>query len=225
MDKYLIIGLGVFGKELAVSLVEKGAEVIAVDKNIDLIEEIQDMVTYSAKLDARDEQALSSIGAADIDVAIVCIGEHFESNLLAAVNLKKLGVKKVAARAANPVHEKILKAVGVDMIISPDIEAAERLSYRLFHKGLLDITFMGGDTVAAKIVVPQSFIGKTPVEIELRVKYGVNLIAIHSPQPDKEGKKLPPLINNNPPADTVFKKDDILVLIGRNRDLLNLTKP
>jgi len=224
MNKYLIVGLGIFGRELAISLIEKGAEVIVADERMELVEEIQDMVTYAIRLDARDERALSSIGVEDIDVAVVCIGEDFEANLLAAVNLKNLGVKKVVARASNPTHQKILKAVNIDLIISPEFEAAERLSYRLFHTGLLDITFMGGDTVAAKIKIPELFVGKTPAQLELRAKYGVNLIAIHSPQPDKDGKKLPLLINNNPQADTVFNKDDILVLIGNNRDLQKLSK-
>lgn len=224
MNKYLIIGLGVFGRELAVNLIEKGVEVIVVDKRMDIIEEIQDKVTYAIKLDATEERALESIGVEDIDVAVVCIGENFESNLLAAVNLKQLGAKKVVARASNEVHQKILKAVGVDEVISPDIEAAERLSYRLVHHGLLDITFIGGDTVAAKVEAPDIFVGKTPSELQLRARYGVNLIAIHTPQPEKGGKHLPMLINNNPDASTVFAKGDVMVLIGKNRDLQKLTK-
>lgn len=224
MNKFLIIGLGIFGRELAVSLIEKGAEVIAVDQRMELVEEIQDQVTYAIRLDAMDEKALGSIGVEDIDVGVVCIGENFESNLLAAVHLKKLGVKTVIARSSNPTQEKILKAVGVDLVITPEMEAAERLSYRLMHQGLLDITYIGGETVAAKIKVPEIFIGKTPAELELRSKYGVNLIAIHSPQKSKEGGELPPIINNNPDAKTVFKEDDVLVLIGRNRDLQKLSK-
>jgi len=198
MNKYLVVGLGIFGRELAYSLIEKGAEVIAVDERMDVVEDIQDMVTYAMRLDAKDERALASLGVQDIDMGIVCIGENFEANLLAAVNLKQLGVKKVAARASNPTQVKILKSVGIDLIVSPEIEAAERFSYRLMHSGLMDITFLGGGSVAAKITSPKVFIGKTPAELELRTKYDVNLIAIHSPQPEKEGKKQPLLINNNP---------------------------
>ncbi len=224
MNKYLIVGLGIFGRELAISLIEKGAEVIAVDQHMELVEEIEDMVTYALKLDAVDEKALSSIGVEDIDVGIICIGEDFESNLLAAVNLKQLGVKKVVARASNPTQGKILQAVGVDLIISPEVEAAERLSYRLIHSGLLDVTFMGGDTIAAKITIPEIFIGKTPAQLQLRAKYGVNLIAIHSPQPEKDGKKRPPKIVNNPSADTIFKEGDILVLIGTRSEIQKIAK-
>jgi trk system potassium uptake protein TrkA len=224
MRKYLIVGLGVFGRELALNLIEKGVEVVVIDRKMELIEEIQDKVTYAIKLDATDEHALSSIGAEEIDVAVVCIGENFESNLLAAVSLKKLGVKKVVARSTNEVHQRILKAVGVDLIISPDIEAAERLSYRLIHQGLLDITFIGGDTVAAKITAPPDFIGKTPLELQLRARFGVNLIAIHTPQPEKEGRQLPLLVNNNPDANSIIREGDILVVIGRNRELQKLTR-
>lgn len=224
MNKYLIIGLGIFGRELAMSLIEKGAEVIAVDERMELVEEIEDKVTYAIKLDAMDEKALSSIGVDEIDVGVVCIGEDFEANLLAAVNLKQLGVRRVIARASNPTHQKILQAVGVDMIIAPEIEAAERLSYRLMHSGLMDVSFIGGGTVAAKIKVPQIFVGKTPAQLELRTKYGVNLIAIHSPQPEKDGKKRLPIINNNPEPNTVFKENDILVLIGKTSDIQKLAK-
>ena len=224
MNKFLIIGLGIFGRELAVSLIEKGAEVIAVDQKMELVEEIQDQVTYAVRLDAMDERALSSIGLEEIDVGVVCIGEDFESNLLAAVHLKNFGVKTVIARASNPTQEKILKAVGVDLVITPEMEAAERLSYRLMHQGLLDVTFIGGGTVAAKIQVPEVFVGKTPAELQLRSKYGVNLISIHSPQVSKDGRQLPPIVNNNPDANTVFKQGDVMVLIGSNRDLQKISK-
>ncbi len=224
MDKYLIVGLGVFGRELALDLIEKGAEVIAVDKNMELVEDIQEMVTYAIKLDATDEKALGSIGVDDIDVAVVCIGEHFESNLLAAVNLKQHGAQKVIARAANVVHKKILQAVGVDMVIAPDIEAAERLSYRLFHKGLLDITFMGGEMVSVKMKTPKSFVGKTLAEIALRREYGVNLIAVHSPEKPEDEKDQSMEVNDNPHGDTEIKEGDVLVIVGKKKDLVRLTK-
>jgi trk system potassium uptake protein TrkA len=224
MNKFLIIGLGIFGRELAVSLIEKGAEVVAVDQKMELVEDIQDQVTYAIRLDAMDERALSSIGLEEIDVGVVCIGEDFESNLLAAVHLKNFGVKTVIARASNPTQEKILKAVGVDLVITPEMEAAERLSYRLMHQGLLDVTFIGGGVVAAKIQVPEVFVGKTPAELQLRTKYGVNLIAIHRPQKDKSGRELPPIVNNNPDANAVFEEGDIMVLIGNNRDLQKISK-
>ncbi len=223
MNKYLIIGLGIFGRELAFGLIEKGAEVIAVDERMEVVEDIQDMVTYAVRLDAKDERALASLGAQDIDMGIVCIGENFEANLLAAVNLKQIGVKKVAARAGNPTQVKILESVGIDLIVSPEIEAAERFSYRLMHSGLLDITFLGGGVVMAKISSPKIFAGKTPAELELRAKYDVNLISIHSPQPEKDGKKQPMLINNHPKADTVLQEGDVLVLIGSSKDIQKIS--
>lgn len=223
MNTYLIVGLGIFGRELALDLIEKGAEVIAVDDQMERVEEIQDMVTYAIRLDAIDERALSGLGVQDVDMAVVCIGENFEANLLAAVNLLQLGVKKVASRAANATQEKILRAVGVHLVISPEIEAAERLSYRLVHSGLLDISFLGGNSVAAKIRVPKLFIGKTPAELELRRKYDVNLTAIHHIQPEMDGKQAPPVIDSNPAADVVFQENDILVLIGQSKNIQKLS--
>ncbi len=222
MDKYLIVGLGVFGKELARNLIEMGKEVIAVDRRIELIEEIQDEVTLALKLDSTDERALHSIGADEIDVAIVCIGEHFESNLLTAVNLKQLGAKKVIARASDSVQERILKAVNVDMVISPEVEAADKLSYQLVYKGLVDVSYIGGDTVMAKVVTPKEFEDKSLLDIQLRSKYNLNLVSVHTPRQDEKGKRMPPLINNSPGADTVLKKGDILVVVGSNKSLKKL---
>jgi trk system potassium uptake protein TrkA len=223
MDKYLIVGLGVFGKELARNLIEMGKEVIAIDRRLDLIEEIQDEVTLALKLDSTDERALQSIGADEIDVAIVCIGEHFESNLLTAVNLKHLGTKKVIARASDSIQERILKAVNVDMVISPEVEAADKLSYQLVYKGMIDVSYIGGDTIMAKVVTPASFENKNLQEIQLRAKFSLNLVSVHTPRTDDNGRKLPPLINNSPGADTVLKKGDILVIVGSNKNLKKLS--
>lgn len=222
--KYLVIGLGVFGRELAQSLIEKGAEVVAVDTRMEIVEEIQDQVTYAVKLNAVDERALSGIGVSEFDVGIVCIGENFEANLLAAVNLKKAGVKQVIARASNPTHQRILEAIGVDLVISPEVEAAERLSYRLMHKGLVDITFIGQGSVAAKIMTPRPFVGKSLAQLSLRRKYGINLIAIHSPQSSPDEQLQTMKINNSPEAETVLNEGDIMVFIGDNKALRKLTE-
>lgn len=226
-DKFVIIGLGVFGNALAENLVQKGSEVIAVDKNMELVEEIRDLVTYAVCMDSTDDKALDSLGLKDVDVGIVGIGEDFEANLLTSVLLKQKGVKKVISRASEPLHIKILKAVGIDQIVTPGIEAAEKLAYNLVHKSLLDISYISETTAAAKISVPSSFAGKTLGKLNLRARFGVNVVAIHR-MIEIDGKDGPELvekvISNIPGADTVIELNDILVVIGSEQDLDRVMK-
>jgi trk system potassium uptake protein TrkA len=222
MDKFLIVGLGVFGRALAENLIKRGTEVIAVDKNMELIEELSDQVTYTVCLDSTDEKALDSLDLKDIDVAIVCIGEDFEATLMTSVLLKQKGVRKVISRASEPLHIKILKAVGMDQIVTPGVEAAEKLSYSLIHKSLLDINYISETTAAVKINVPQGFVGKTLGKLNLRARFGVNVVAIHR-MVEVNGKngieKVEKVMSNIPGADTVLQSDDILVVIGETGNL------
>ena len=222
MDKFLIIGLGVFGRALAENLIQKGVEVITIDKNMELIEEISDQVTYAACLDSTDEKALDSLDLKDVDVAVVCIGENFEATLMTSVLLKQKGVKRVISRASEPLHIKILKAVGMDQIVTPGVEAAEKLSYSLIHKSLLDINYISETTAAAKINIPASFAGKTLGKLNLRARFGVNVVAIHrwAELEGKSGKeRVERVASNTPGADTVLEAGDILVVIGETENL------
>jgi trk system potassium uptake protein TrkA len=224
MEKYIIIGLGVFGRALAENLIQKGTEVIAIDKNMELIEEVRDIVTFAVCMDSTDEKALDSLGLKNVNVGIVCIGEDFEANLLTSVLLKQKGVKKVISRASDPLHIKILKAVGIDQIITPGVEAAEKLAYSLIHKSLLDISYISETTAAAKISVPQEFTGKTLGKLNLRARFGINVVAIHR-MVEIEGSngegfvKQEKVISNTPGAETVIGPHDILVVIGETKDL------
>jgi trk system potassium uptake protein len=222
MEKYIIIGLGVFGRSLAENLIEKGAEVIVVDKNMELIEEIRDLVTYAVSFDSTDEKALDTLGLKDVSVGIVCIGEDFEANLLTSVLLKQKGVKKVISRASDPLHIKIMKAVGIDQIVTPGVEAAEKLAYGLIHKSLLDVSYISETTAAAKISVPPNFAGKTLGKLNLRARFGINVVAIHrliEVETSDGVVKQEKVISNIPGADTVLEPTDILVVIGETADL------
>jgi len=116
----LIVGLGVFGKAVATELFKAGVDVIAIDKDIELVDDLKDQVTLAVSLDATDEKALSTLDMNSIDVAMVTIGENFEANLLSAVTLKEIGVPKVIARASKPLQKKIMMKSGIDLIITPE---------------------------------------------------------------------------------------------------------
>jgi len=222
MDRYIVIGLGVFGRNLALKLIERGAEVVAVDSKMELIEQISDKVTYAACLDATDEKSLQGLNLGEFEAAAVCIGEDFEANLLTCVLLKQNGVPRVVTRASNPTHVKILKAVGIDQIITPEVEAAERLANSLIHARLLDLTVIGDTTAIAKVAAPPAFVGKTIESLKLRTKYGVNVIAIHK-MTSKDGKDTREETKNaNPSAETIIEASDILVVIGDSANLRKL---
>lgn len=226
MDKFVIFGLGTFGKSLALELIEKGAEVVAIDSNMDLVEEIQESVTYSACLDSTDRKAIEELGPDKFDVAVVCIGENFEANLLTAVLIKQLGVKRVIARASDDLQANILLTVGIDQIVSPEEEAAKKLTDKLILKTLLDITYLADNMAIAKIEAPKSYDGKTIGELDLRAKKGVNVLAIH--RAEKKSKKFDeaeekPEIVNNPGAGTVIHKKDTLIVIGETNHIEELS--
>jgi len=218
MKTYLVVGLGFFGRELAIDLTENGGEVIAVDKDMELVEEIQDKVAYAMRMDATDLKSLRTLDIRHIDVGTVCIGENFEANLLTAMHLKELGIKKVYGRASSHTHVKILEAVGVD-ILSPELDAAKQWAFRLRHWDMLDVAFLDEDVTAAKILAPEKFNGKSLRELDLRNQYGVNLLAIHRFL--ESGEK----VIRNPGGDAVVKSGDLLGVIGSQEDLQKLCPP
>jgi len=132
MKRFAVIGLGRFGKKLAIALAMSGAEVIAIDKNRDEIELIRDQVSLAVRLDSTDEEALKAQGVDKIDVAIIGIGqEGFEAAILTVVNLRQMGVKKILARAESPVSGEVFSKVGATDVIYPEIESAQRWAYKL----------------------------------------------------------------------------------------------
>ncbi|RMG32356.1 MAG: TrkA family potassium uptake protein [Methanobacteriota archaeon] len=204
------------------ALVDIGAEIIAVDQERQRIEEVQDMVSLAIQMDSTDESTLVSQGVHEVDVAVVCIGEDFLSNLLTAVTLKNLGVPKVVARATREIEEKILKTVGIDMVVIPEIEVGEKLAYSLIHQNLRDIVHLAGSTAMAEIDTPEDFIGKSLLELNLRAKHKVNLIMIKKPK--KIGTIQTFEINSSPGAETIIEPGDILVLVGDRKDITKIAK-
>ena len=223
MKKFAILGLGSFGESIAKALTEKGAEVIAIDKEMQRVEDIQDYVSIAVKLDSTDENALKSQGIQDVDVAIVCIGEDFESNLLTSVILKQIGVPMVVTRATKAVEEKILNAVGIDRVVLPEREVADKLSYTLMHPNFKEIIYLGGELSIAEFDAPKTFHGKTLEQIHLRDKYGLNLITIHRHRSEDERAKTGPLKDViMPTAQTTIQEGDTLIVVGKKDDLNKL---
>ncbi len=224
MKKFAILGLGTFGESVAKSLTEKGAEVIAVDKDMSRVEDIQDYVSVAVRLDSTDENALIAQGIHEVDVAVVCIGEDFESNLLTSVILKQLGVPKVITRATKTIEEKILKAVGIDRVVVPEQEVGEKLAYTLMHPHLKEIFYLAGPYTIAEIDAPKMFVGKSLEELQLRSRFGLNLITIRKKETVLSDTGTPTEKETviMPDAKTVIEENDVLILVGKKSDLNKL---
>jgi trk system potassium uptake protein TrkA len=210
---------------LATTLAGNGAEVIAMDRNPDLVEELRDDVTLAVRLDSTSEDALKAQGVGDVDVAIVGIGEDFESAALTVATLKSLGVPKIFARAETDVQAKILARIGADAIINPERESASRWAHRLTLPNLRQYVELGEGHSMIYMVAPRTFHGKTLREVHLRAKYGVNLVAIQRTILDRSKDPSSPAaleVVAVPTAETTILPDDVLVLVGSNEALAAL---
>jgi trk/ktr system potassium uptake protein len=222
MLRIAVIGLGRFGSQLAQQLAKSGAEVIAIDKDSKLVEQLANEVAVAVRLDSTDEQALREQGIDKVDVAVVGIGNNFEANVLTTVTLKSLGVKFICARAEEETHGKILRRVGADEVIFPEDESAQRWSFRLLAPQIGEKMELAPGFSLARYTAPDSFAGKSLIDLQLRKKYRVNLIGLRSQgeitDKEKKSKKLIQI----PQPDTVIQQGDILWLVGTDEDLANL---
>ena len=225
MKRFAVIGLGRLGQKLAIALAMSDAEVIAIDQNREVIEKIRDQVSLAVRLDGTDEDALKAQGVDKVDVAIVGIGQGnrgFESAILTVVNLKAMGVKQIYARAENPIAGEVLAKVGATEVVYPEVESAQRWAYKLIAPQISDkIDFAPGYSLA-RVKAPASFNGKNVIELQLRQKYNVNLVAIRRGKEARAKVKEGADIINVPMPDTVIYADDVLMVSGSDADLARL---
>ncbi len=226
MRRFAVIGLGRFGKKLAIALAMSGAEVIAIDRNREEIELITDQVSHAVRLDSTDEEALKAQGVDKVDVAIIGIGQGtgrgFESAILTVVNLRQMGVKQIYARAEDLIAGEVFSKVGATEVIYPEIESAERWAYKLIAPQVGEkIDFAPGYSLA-RIKAPPSFDGKTVMELQLRQKYNINLVLIKRDENSEQGKEEKGKIINVPMPSTIIYQNDVLMVAGSDADLANL---
>lgn len=224
MERYAIIGLGRFGSRLATLLVDAGAEVIAIDKRRDLVEALRDRVTLAVCLDSTDEDALLSQGIDKVDVAIVGIGTAFEASALTTVILKQIGVPRVIARATTSVRAQILSRIGADDIVNPEQESAERWRNRLMAPAIMERIELAEGFSLVQVAAPEKFAGKTLMDLNIRNKYNVNVVAIRrtAAENDEEGiKRTRQFVLSVPMADTTIESGDVLLIIGDNEAIRN----
>ena len=218
MERYAIIGLGRFGQRLAGQLTAAGAEIVAVDRNPDIVEQFRDDVTLALRMDATDSRALVAQGINKVDVAVVAMGTEFEAAAMTTAVLKSLDVKRIIARATSAVRGHILRSVGAHEVIYPEDESAIHLARRLVHPHLLDPLQLAPGYSLIQLQAPSSFIGKTLRELDLRNKYNVNVAAIRRESPGTDRRDFCVV----PMPDEVIKEDDTLIVLGGDSDLQRL---
>lgn len=204
---------------LARLLAESGAEVIAIDRHRECVEEIRDHVTMAVCMDSTDEQALRAQGIDKVDVAIVGVGSAFESSALTTVLLKQIGVPRVLVRAATRVRGHILSRIGADDIVNPENESAERWRNRLMAPSIIEQIELSDDSTLVQAPAPESFVGKTLEDLDVRRKHKVTVVAIRrtTKQTSEDGaQRTQHVVLTVPMAETVIESGDVLLLIGEN---------
>lgn len=219
MKEFAVIGLGRFGTRLARLLAEGGSDVIAIDKRRDLVEAVRDDVARAVCLDATDEDALRSQAIDKVDVAVVGVGNEFESAVLTTVLLKQLGVPRVISRATSYTRARILSRVGADDIVNPEREAADRWLNRLVAPNLKDRIELAEGVGLVQASAPEKFLDKTLEELQIRRNYHVQIVAIRRTVEDTDTdgvKRSREMVISVPMADTKIRKNDVLMILGND---------
>lgn len=213
MSQFVVIGLGNFGFNLAVALAEEGNQVLAIDIDEKKIEEIKERVTHAVIADATDKRILSEYVSPDVDAVIVGVNGSMRSSILVVLYLKDMGIKRIIVKAMNDDHAKILHALGATEIVYPEKDVALRWAGLLSTPNLIEHIPLTPEYSIVEINPPDSFVGKTLADLELRKKYGITVIAVK----DSAQK-----IHLAPEAGSEIKSNDRLVIIGKKSDIEKL---
>jgi len=215
--KFAVIGLGSFGSNIAKTLYEKGNEVLAVDENKEKVDEVKNFVSHAVHMDAADKENLQALGIKDMDVVIVSSGPEMEASILTVLYLSEMGTKRIVAKALTEDHAKILESVGATETIYPEKDMATKTALKLNYPNVLEYLPLISGFGIQEIVPPEKFIGKNLRELDLRNKYGIQVIAIKELIPEKT--------TFVPKADFILKDSDILVIMGKHKQLEKINAP
>ncbi len=211
MKRVIVIGLGIFGQNLVKSLYEHGIEVIAIDKNKDVVQQMKECCSKAILADGTNKEVMESIGIQEDDVVIISFGDDLAASTLITLHLKEMKVKHIIVKAPNEDHRRVLERVGATEVIIPEREMADRVARGLVSPNVLDYIPLSEDYTISEIAPPPSFFGKTIGELHLRSKYRIEVIAIKEILPDR--------VTMVPRADFVIKDSDILVVIAKEEDV------
>lgn len=210
--QYVVIGLGGFGMSVAKTLFESGNDVLAIDKDSDVVQEAAEFVTHVVQMDATDEKALKTLGISNFDVAVIATGGNIQSSIMATLLVKESGVKYIVAKGNNELHSKVLYKIGADRVILPEKDMGIRVAHNIVSSSILDYIELSPDYSIMQLEALEKWCGKTLKELDIRNKYGINIIAI----------KTDDNINVSPLPDCIINAKDILIAIGHDKNLEKL---
>lgn len=210
--QFFVAGLGRFGESVAVTLDRMGYDVMAMDKDEDVVQDLSDQLGYVVCADASDEKNLNAIGAGNADVAVVAIGD-LSASLLTTLLLKDTGVKRIVVKALDELHGKMLQKIGADKIVYSEKEMGIRVAHNLTSPGIVDYIEMNNNITVVTIHIPEEWVGKTLIDLDVRRKYHITVVAIR--------RQTENFINPRP--DMVMQAGDMLVILGDTSSIKEIT--
>jgi trk system potassium uptake protein len=214
MKRYIIIGLGNFGFYLAKNLYEEGHDVLAIDQNRDRVARVQDLVGEVMIIDAAHKDSLKGLGIREAEAVVVSMGDDISNSVLTTMYLKELGAKKVVVKCVDEDHGKILEKLGADEVIFPEKDMAQKVAKGLSKGNILDFIPLSEDYSIVEAAPPKDFLGKSLKDLKLKTIYDVYIIAVN--------QLIPAVFILAPPGEFVIKDSDILVLLGREKDIAKI---
>ncbi|MEC5426028.1 TrkA family potassium uptake protein [Virgibacillus sp. C22-A2] len=212
--EFAVIGLGRFGGSICRELSLEGMQVLAIDNDEDKVNEYKNIASHAVIADSTDEASLKELGIKNIDHVIVAIGDNIQASILTTVILTDLGIKKITVKAQNDYHEKILNKIGADHVVHPERDMGKRIAHNIISNNILDYLELSDDHSIVEVKAGKKMLGKTLVDLDIRANYGCNVVAI------KQGKE----INVSPSAEDVLSEEDVLIVIGSDKDISRFEK-
>jgi trk system potassium uptake protein len=210
--QFAVIGLGRFGTSVALTLQQLGHDVLAIDADEERVQKLSDEVTHVVQADTTDENALNALGLRNFDAVVVAIGEDVQANVATTLLLKEMGIPFIIAKARNALHGKMLEKIGADRVVYPERDMGQRVAHSLVSANVLDFIALSSELSLVEVTAPGVFVGRTLAEADMRVRYGVNVVAI---------KRYEDLIVP-PQPDEVIHECDVLIVIGPTEGLQRL---
>lgn len=212
--QFIVIGLGRFGRAIAETLCRDGSEVLGVDSSMSLVEDMRDVLTHAVQMDAMDRDALSALGIPDFDVAFVTMGSDIRASGTIVMLLKELGAKRVIAKAHDDFHGRMLEKLGADQVLFPERDMGRRIAHNLVSGNIIDFLELSPEYSMAEIRPRPEWVGRTLLELSMRNRLGINVVAIRSGE----------VLNAIPRPDTSLCADDVLLVVAKDETLAKLDR-
>ncbi|MGI2327354.1 potassium channel family protein [Planococcus sp. YIM B11945] len=212
--EFVVIGLGRFGGSIVRELIEQDADVMAIDKDSERVDEYASIATQAIVADTTDEAVLKSLGIRNFEHVIVAIGENIQASILTTLMLKDIGVKEITVKAQNDYHAKVLSKIGADHVVHPERDMGIRIAHNMLSNNVLDYLELSDEHSIMEIRANEKLAGYTLIELDIRAKYGINIVAIK-----RDGDILV-----SPQADMKIAFGDVLIIIGSDVDINRFEK-